>query len=143
MKVIVVRNHFLGTAQYVCVKPNGPYHLLSVTDPTCAGQVRVITRDEELTGIASAIIRSYAGKGRKIELVPCPRHLIPVAATCDHVRGLAYVLNSEEGTAWVRRWVQVSYGDVDSGDWLKVFRFCPSCGEKLGQVAGAESVTIC
>lgn len=138
VKVIVVRNHFLGTAQYVCTAPNGPYILLSVSDPSCAGKARIITPDEELTGIASAIIRSYAGRGRKVELIDCPPHLIPASVTCDHVRGLAYVLNDGEGDAWVRRWMKVSDGPVDTGDWLKAFRYCPVCGKQMSIEPGAE-----
>lgn len=140
MKLILVRNHILGVSQYVCNTPNGPYRLLSISDPSLMDRVRRITEDEEGLGVAAAIVRSYAGPGRRVELVPVPAHLIQKAkAGCDHILGLAYMLNDGEGDSWLRRWIHALDQDQpDAGDWLSLFRHCPKCGVALRPVEGVE-----
>ncbi len=49
---------------------------------------------------------------------------------CTHIIGRAWMLNNEEGAAWITRFVP-SDAAVPAGDFIEQFAFCPCCGEKL------------
>lgn len=53
-----------------------------------------------------------------------------VGPDCRHVLGLAWVLNSEEGPAFVKAWQYADKHSKDPTDWTVVFAHCPECGAK-------------
>ncbi len=59
--------------------------------------------------------------------------------TCTHVVGSAWMLNPEEGQAWVVRLVPEG-GKPDESQWVYKFQFCPCCGARLEVDAEDEQV---
>lgn len=49
---------------------------------------------------------------------------------CDHVLGIAFELNGEEGPAWIRSYQRESNYVKDHTDWIRYFPHCPVCGER-------------
>ena len=49
---------------------------------------------------------------------------------CDHILGLAFEMNSEEGPAWIKVWQHESDPDTDPFEYLFLLDYCPCCGAK-------------
>lgn len=62
---------------------------------------------------------------------------------CKHIIGRAWMLNPEEGPAWVSSHVR---GDAtppkDLSDWCFAFKFCPCCGAELTPPEGVDVLTV-
>lgn len=80
------------------------------------------------------------------ELIDMPNTNSPVITQtqCDHVIGVAWDLNDQEGPSFVRVWARESKPLSESAEWAVVFDFCPVCGEKNKAIEGpllSESLT--
>ena len=61
---------------------------------------------------------------------------------CDHIVGIAWVLNDEEGDAYIRKFIKRGMiPELDWCDWTLQFMNCPLCGEALELIDDVEVLT--
>ena len=61
---------------------------------------------------------------------------------CDCLLGAAFILNPEEGSAWIKSLIlrsEVNEVD-DKSDWIWTFAHCPKCGSTIPENTGKKNV---
>lgn len=61
---------------------------------------------------------------------------------CDCIIGVAYMLNHEEGPAWIKAYVHKSSSEPLEDDWSTLFQHCPKCGAKNDHTGRDETLFL-